>query len=192
AKALQSTRLLAEESAQLEETLQIQKETLELTKSQIARLEIRAPIDGVILGWNIDRRYSGRPLERGTLLFSVANPDAERQLDLKVPTKRAGYIREAFVSAEAEQGQTKLRFSLASQPDRVFDGQLIHVNAGLEEDSDLGYVLKMKGSPLEEMPADMKNGIPVIAKVHCGRESFFYCKSYEFLDWLNRTTFEYF
>jgi len=142
-----------------------------------------------VIGWNIDRRFTDRALEPGVKLFSLAPIDAPWLLELKVPDKRAGYINSAF--SAANDRSLPARFTLGSNPSTVFKALVKKVNPGLEEDSDLGYVLPIEAVPVSELPKELRSGTPVIAKVKCGRRSFLYCKSYEFRDWINRLIFEY-
>ena len=124
-------------------------------------------------------------------MLSVAKVDEDRILELKIPDRRSGYVQAAFQSSSNENEDLAVEFSIASFPDQRFAGQVTHVNPGLEEDTDLGYVLPIEAHPTSELPENVRAGIPVAAKVICGRRSFIYCKTYEFVDWVNRTTFEY-
>ena len=162
-----------------------------LMKCQMNDLAIRAPFSGQVIGWNVERKFLNRPLDQGTRMFSVAKIDESRILELKIPDKRSGYVQSAFQNSAEGNENLQVEFSIASFPDQRFAGEVTHVNPGLEQDTDLGYVLPIEANPISELPENVRAGIPVAAKVVCGRRSFIYCKTYEFVDWINRTTFEY-
>ena len=102
-----------------------------------------------------------------------------------------GAIEAAFQTSVQDEENLEVEFSIASFPDQRFAGEVTHVNPGLEQDTDLGYVLPIEANPISDLPENVRAGIPVAAKVICGRRSFIYCKTYEFVDWVNRTAFEY-
>jgi len=170
---------------QIDEASQMVK----LLSRRAKALEIRAPFEGQIIGWNLDRKLVNRPVGAGVKMFSVAPVNADWVLELKVPDKRAGYIRTAFY--EADSKELPAEFTIVTNPDTVHDAKLVHVNPGLEEDSDLGYVLPMEALPKDKLPENLRSGTPVIAKVRCGTESYLYCKSYEFINWIDRLVFEF-
>jgi len=182
---------MAEETGLLDKQISSLEKKLALKKRQLDDLAIRAPFSGQVMGWNVERKFLNRPLEQGTRMFSVAKVDEARILELKIPDKRSGYVQAAFQSSAKDNENLAVEFSIASFPDKRFAGEVTHVNPGLEQDTDLGYVLPIEADPTSELPENVRAGIPVAAKVICGRRSFIYCKTYEFVDWVNRTTFEY-
>ena len=110
---------------------------------------------------------------------------------MKVPDQRSGYVQNAFRKSDSKEKNLQVEFSIASFPDQQYEAEVTHINPGLEQDTDLGYVLPVEAIPTSELPEGLRAGIPVVAKVECGRKSFIYCKTYEFVDWMHRTTFEY-
>ncbi len=183
---------LAEQTELAEQKIASLEKQLALKHQQRSDLAVRAPFDGQVIGWNVDRKFLNRPLEQGTRLFSVAKIDGQRVLELKVPDKRSGYVQSAFQDGKDNSvNRLPVEFSIASYPDKRFTAEVDHVNPGLELDDDLGYVLPVEATPTSGLPGDLRVGIPVVAKVVCGRRSVIYCKSYEFIDWVNQTTFEY-
>ena len=183
---------MAEETGLLDKQISSLEKKLALKKRQMDDLAVRAPFSGQVMGWNVERKFLNRPLEQGTRMFSVAKVDEQRILELKIPDQRSGYVQAAFQSNNTgDKENLEVEFSIASFPDQRFSGQVTHVNPGLEQDTDLGYVLPIEADPISDLPENVRAGIPVAAKVICGRRSFIYCKTYEFVDWVNRTAFEY-
>ena len=182
---------MAEQTGLLSKQIASLEKRLALKQKQIDSLSVRAPFAGQVMGWNVDRKFLNRPLEQGVRLFSVAKINNKRLLELKVPDQRSGYIQNAYRQSDGEEENLQVEFSIASYPDQQFDAEVTHINPGLEQDTDLGYVLPVEAIPTSELPERLRAGIPVVAKVECGRKSFIYCKTYEFVDWMHRTTFEY-
>jgi len=170
---------MAQQTGLLDKQISSLEKKIELMESQMDDLAVRAPFAGQVMGWNVERKFLNRPMEQGTRMFSVAKVDENRILELKIPDKRSGYVQAAFKESVEDDENLEVEFSIAS------------VNPGLEQDTDLGYVLPIEADPTSELPENVRAGIPVAAKVVCGRRSFIYCKTYEFVDWVNRTTFEY-
>ena len=182
---------MAEQTGIFEKQIVSLEKKLALKQRQMDDLAIRAPFSGQVMGWNVERKFLNRPLEQGTRMFSVAKVDENRILELKIPDRRSGYVQAAFQTSVQDEENLEVEFSIASFPDQRFAGEVTHVNPGLEQDTDLGYVLPIEANPISDLPENVRAGIPVAAKVICGRRSFIYCKTYEFVDWVNRTAFEY-
>ena len=191
-KGEQTYGAMSQQTMMIEKQIEAIQKNLNLKKQQLEDLVVRAPFDGQVMGWNVDRKFMNRPLEEGTRLFTVANSDEKRILELKVPDQRSGYVASAWRKNRDDDEKLKVEFSIASFPDQRFSGEVTHVNPGLEQDSDLGYVMPLEARPSSELPTDLRSGIPVVAKIICGRRSYIYCKTYEFRDWMHRTVFEYF
>ena len=182
---------LAEETSMLANQIESLEKSLVIKQKQQSELIVRAPFAGQVMGWNVDRRYLNRPLDEGTRLFTLAKATDRRLLELKVPDQRSGYVATAWQKNQAAEQSLPVEFSIASLPNQHFYAVVTHINPGLEQDSDLGYVLPMEALPQGTLPEGLRAGTPVVAKVNCGQRSFLYCKTYEFLDWMNRKSFEY-
>ncbi len=182
---------LSKQTGLLQNGVNVLDQKIALANEQMEQLVIRAPFDGVVIGWNIDRKYLNRPLEQGIRLLTVADPDRGRMLELKVPDKRSGHIQVAHELEEQAGNALAVEFTVTSLPGERFDGHIVHVSPGLEKDTDLGYVLPVEAVPDDELPAHLRAGLPVSAKIVCGKRSLLYCKSYEFVDWFNRFRFSY-
>lgn len=183
------TNLLSEKYSELGAQIQSQKNIVTNLRSAADELIVKAPVEGMIMGWNLDRKLRNRPVERGMKLFSIHPKEAGYELDLKVVDKRSGYVQEA---AKAKGEDLEIEFSFASYPNDVYHAKITDVLPGLESDDDLGYVLPVIAIPDSELPTNIRAGLPVVAKINCGKRSFLYCKTFEFLDWIQRTSFDYF
>lgn len=81
---------------------------LDLLEAQRQRLTVRAPIDGVILGYRLDERL-GEAISEGTVLVEVASLEA-RSARVRVRPREAGTV---------ERGQT-VKLKIAARPDLKF------------------------------------------------------------------------
>ena len=101
----------------------LQEATRELAvlEGRRERLVVRAPIDGVILGYRLEERV-GSALEEGDLLIEVAATGA-RYARIQIPPKRAGEVMEGQTAA--------LKFT--SRPDLKFIAPLSAVDPAAEE-----------------------------------------------------------
>ena len=186
------TEEIARKVSQLDVKLTKLQRQAELAQSNLQLLEYRAPFDGVVAGWKARRRLLGRPLEKGTHLFSLIPMDANFRLELRVPDQRAGYVQTAWAEALEKEEDLEVTFKLASSMGKSRLAHVDFVSPGLERDEHIGYSLPIYAAALEKLPAaETKSRTAVLAKVKCGRCSFAYSKSYEVIDWVKSKIFEY-
>ncbi len=69
----QSSRMAMEER-QLQSELVNLRAQQTIVQTQQSELLIKSPIDGSVIGWQLKRRLTDRPVSRGNLLVSVAQP----------------------------------------------------------------------------------------------------------------------
>lgn len=112
---------LSAEAEQLEKqlaSLQLQQQIL--TRRREA-LTLRSPIDGTVLTLDVQNLLRMRPVERGQVLFTVADTSAGWQLEAQVPQDRIG----AVVSAQRQTDeQLPVRFRVAGETERTYRGRL--------------------------------------------------------------------
>lgn len=65
---------------------------VDLYKAKQAELDVKSPIDGLVVTWDLRNRLVHRPVQRGQILLRVADPDGPWQLELKMPENRMGHI----------------------------------------------------------------------------------------------------
>lgn len=187
-ESAESGSTLSEEAASLHAQLKSQLKLVESLRTAKRELVVQAPFDGTVMGWNLDKKLRSRPLERGVKLFSIYPSEVGYQLDLKITDKRSGYVQQA---AAEKTEELAVEFSFASFPSQSYQARVVKIFPGLESDSDFGYVLPVVAALETELPTGIRAGLPVVAKINCGRRSFLYCKTFEFSDWLRRASFEY-
>ena len=183
---------LTQRVIQLEVELAQLEKQLNLVNGEMGQLKVTAPFDGVIAGWKTERRLLGRPLEKGTHLFSLIPEDAAFKLELRVPDQRAGYVQSAWHRCQENDKELPVVFRLASAPGENRKATVNFVSPALERDEHIGYSLPIYAMTDDEIPVSQrKSRTAVLAKVVCGRHSYAYCKSYEVIDWIRSKFFEY-
>ncbi len=118
-EATQADRLGLEER-QLRSEVQNLESQLDLIKLQQEDLIVRSPIDGTVVGWQLDRRLSDRPISRGNLLLRVVDHTGDWSLRLNVPDRNAGPILEALDSRD----DLPVQFAVATDPNGSYSASL--------------------------------------------------------------------
>ena len=139
-----------------------------ILRRQQAELEVRAPLAGTVLTWNLEEQLEARPVGRGQVLMTVADLAGPWVLELRVPEHRAAHV----LAARAQIGpQLDISFVVASDPNvklhatlarmsiraEVAEGETPFVSATAELD---------RAAALPRIPA-----AAVVAKIHCGRRA---------------------
>lgn len=159
------------ELAQLQQTTISLKEQRELALHQKQQLRVFSPIDGVVTTWDVHDRLVSRPVERGQVLLSVADPGSEWELDIRMPEDRMGHI----LAAQKEHGEDLLvRFILATEPGVTYEGRIKEIHRRAEVHGEVGNSVAVKVAfDRDELP-HLRPGATVIAKVVCGNRSLGY------------------
>ena len=156
-------------------SLQNQQKILSAQRSD---LELRSPLAGTVLTWNVRELLAARPVTRGQVLLTVADLSGPWVLEIKVPDDRIGHV----LAAEEEQkskdddSQLKVSFIVATEPGTTHSGHVERIALATETDKTSGAtVLVTANFDRSSIPADeLRPGATVVAKIHCGRRSLGY------------------
>ena len=168
-----SSHLVLEER-QLQSELANLREQQKILRLQLAELSVTSPIDGNVVAWQMERRLVGRPVSRGNLLCTVANPEGPWQLRLTIPERNAGPI----IEAAKGDGSLPITFAVATMPEHTFAAELDRLSLAARVDQtgtrvvDLhanvhGETLDQLGDQLDM--SSLRVGADVTAKIHCGQ-----------------------
>lgn len=172
-KANHSSRLVLEER-QLQSELANLREQQKILRMQLAELSVTSPIDGNVVAWQIERRLTGRPVSRGNLLCTVADPDGPWQLRLTIPERNAGPI----IEAANEKGSLPITFAVATMPEHTFAAELNRLSLAARVDQMGTRVVDLhanvRGETLDRLGEELgktslRVGADVTAKIHCGQ-----------------------
>ena len=154
---------------------------LKIRKHEQELLEIRSPIDGCVVTWNIRSNLLNRPVERGQNLMTVVPPDTPWQIELEMPERRLMHL----LKAQKESGEPlKVTFGLFSNPGTEYEGEILRVDQKLDVYSDEGNsALVRVAFPNDSIdPELLRAETRVTAKVQCGTRSIGYVMFHELIE----------
>jgi multidrug efflux pump subunit AcrA (membrane-fusion protein) len=158
-------------------SLQAQYEVL---KSKQSECEVRSPIDGEVLTWNVRQLLEDRPVGRGQVLLTIGDLSGPWKVELHIPDRQAGHV----LAAQEAQPDAPLPVSclLATDPRRSFPGTLARLGMRSETSaSDSPYVeatVDFDRAAVEQLTA----GAGVRASIQCGRRSLGYVWLHDLYD----------
>jgi hypothetical protein len=159
------------ERLQLGEKLAGLERQLALHRRQIADLEVRSPIAGQVITWNVEDLLIHRPVRRGDSLLSVAQPDGDWELELRMPEDRMGHVGRAWNERGTE---LPVEFVLATEPGRTLHGTVKEIEYSAEVRGEEGSTVLVRVTIDRGDLADPRYGAEVTARVHCGRRALGY------------------
>jgi hypothetical protein len=143
-----------------------------LLEQQRQELEVRSPIDGEVITWDLEGRLLHRPVQQGNVLMEVVNTKGKWQLELRMPEKRMGHIDRYLRELKAEDPEASLpvEFILATHPNKTFQGQVTEINERAEVRGEEGVTVQIKVDLEDEegLPEHLRPGAEVSAKIMCG------------------------
>ena len=195
AKDVERTRISGQ-IAQYEErrkTLEIQKQIL--TRRQ-EDLKVRAPIDGVVMTFQLETTLKNRPVQPGQILMEIAQPDGKLQLELNMPEKYMGHIEDyrRVIQKDDPNEPLKVKFVMTVDPSNSHLATVTEIhdraeNRGTEETT--VEILASIDDP-NDLPEAASAGMGVSAKIYCGKRSLGYVCFNELVAFLQRTVFFWF
>ncbi len=162
---------LTAEEEELKELVRSLQRQYEMVQEQQAQLEVRSPVDGQVLTWDLTRLLEARPVQRGQVLMSVGTLDGPWVLELEIPDDRIAYV----LWAQQESGsELDVNFILATNPGIAYEGSIKNI-AGRAEITESGdcAVLATVSINRDEIP-ELMPGATVVARIYCGRRSIGY------------------
>ena len=156
---------------QLSETQAALARELELLLAKRERLTIRSPIDGVVVTWDAQQQLDGRPVSVGDRLLTVVDPTSHWVLELDVPEKRLGHVKQARRELQPDLHVT---FSLGTHPGSTFEGRIVTLRETAEtEGPRKGSMTARVEIESDDLPP-LHPGATAAAKIDCGRRSLAY------------------
>lgn len=142
-----------------------------LLETRLALLELKAPVDGVVISGDLSRAI-GTPVSKGQLLFEIAPLDAYRVVarvaEADVDEVRAGQLGELVLSAFPGD---RLPFAVE------------RVSSVFEDDEREGVSFRVEGA-FEADPERLRPGMEGTARIDAGTRSLWWIYTHELGDWL--------
>jgi multidrug efflux pump subunit AcrA (membrane-fusion protein) len=178
------------EVSELTETVKSLKEQLKLLEQKQEMLQIRSPIDGRVVTWNVRDRLLDRPVNMGENLLEIADPTKEWELEVQMPEKRMGHLAKA---ASLAKDKLPVTFFLATNPEKQFQGKVLSQENSAEvrgeEGNTVVVLVSFDQNELRAAVADPKIGAGATAKVHCGQRSIGYVLFHDLIDFVRKVLF---
>lgn len=150
----------------------------EILAAQRSDLEMRSPIAGTVLTWNVRDLLAARPVTRGQVLLTVADLSGPWVLEIRVPDDRIGHVLTAEESQKSAGRDLPLDvlFQVANEPGATHSGEVKRIALATETDKAAGATVLVTASfDRSTIPAaELRPGATVTAKIHCGRRSLGY------------------
>ncbi len=161
---------MAGRAAQLRREIESLDTQLRLYEAKRKDLEVRSPIDGMIVTWQVRDRLLFRPVERGQVLMSVADKTGEWELEIHMPDDRLGHINRALVDAQAEGRKLEVDYIVATDPGTRHYGEVeeIHEQAEVRGEQGNTVLVRITIDPTNHEKEELGAGATVTARVNCG------------------------
>ena len=175
-------QMLAPEISSLRQQIISLENELDLRKHQQKLLEVRSPIDGRVINWQVRQHLLRRPVQRGQHLMTIVDPDTQWQIELRLPERRVAHLMNALKQRDNEP--LNVSFTLLSYPGSEFTGQIIRLDRQLEVHADDGNTVLMRVAfDNSNVPHDLlRSGTRVAAKIECGQRPIGYVLFHELLE----------
>lgn len=162
------------------------REKLKLQQARMEQLVIRAPINGTVVTWDVEKTLRSRPVMTGQVLLEIADLTQPMHLELKMPDKRMSHLDRRIL--EVDQPDIPVTYILATDPDAPLDARLPRdeIQLRAQGDQENGSIVKMRAIPERESLAKMnpRPGAKVIADVRCGQRASGFVVFHEIYEWL--------
>lgn len=177
---LEETKITADErarmagrAAQLEREIESLATQLALYETKKKDLQVRSPIDGVIVTWQVRDRLLLRPVEKGQVLMRVADKTGPWELEVHMPDDRLGYVNRALVEAQQAGRELEVDYILATDPGTRHYGTVkeIHEQAEVRGEQGNTVLVRITIDPTRHEKEELGAGASVTARINCGKRS---------------------
>lgn len=153
---------------------------------RIEKLTTRAPIDGVVVTYQLSQNLEDRPVNRGELLLQVMNDAGPWRLELEVPDDRMGHVLRA--AAESDSGDLSVEYVPATAVELTLPATIRRESIATRsnQSADSGTVVEAFA---DIDPNDLPQrhiGADVTARIDCGRRSLGYVLFGDVVEFLQR------
>lgn len=159
------------EEERLKGVLASLQEQQELLDRERRALQIRSPIAGRVLTWDLTDTLPLRPVRRGQLLMTVADTRGPWMLEVQVRDQDVGYV----LAARQARGPTlPVRFFQATAPSRTYQGRLEKLAEIAEVDARQQLSVTARVRVETATIPHRLAGAGVVARIACGQRSLGY------------------
>jgi biotin carboxyl carrier protein len=160
------------------ETLTTQLKIKELQKD---RLEVRSPRAGQVITWDAKEKLERRPIQEGDELLTIAELSGPWHVELFMPERRAGKLKERYKKAGGEK--VPVRFILMTDPHHAIEGWVKEIEESTFVQEEEGPCVRVKVE-LKEKPSNPRPNAALTASVTVGTCSLAYYYLHEAWEYL--------
>jgi len=155
-----------------QEAENLQRE-LELFQAKQQQLTVVAEQPGQVITWKVDELLLRRPVQRGQVLMTIANPHGPWELELYVPERRMKHLAAAVQQQPAEGARPPLDvvFMLSSHPGEEFHGRVVEIEQTTEVRGEDGNTVLVRVEIDKKALPPLHDQVTVTAQLYCGRTS---------------------
>jgi len=136
-----------------------------------------------VLTWELADNLRQRPVTRGDVLLSVADPAGPWELEVEMPENRIGHIAEA---QQAIEQALPVQYVLNNDPTQTLRGTVSELHSAAEVSGELGNRVLIRVDVDRQDVAHVRPGTEVVAKVYCGRRSLGYVWLHEVMAFVRK------
>jgi multidrug efflux pump subunit AcrA (membrane-fusion protein) len=156
---------LAARQAELSAILESLDQQLAALARHEQELTVRSPIDGNVLTWDVEQLLSGRPVQAGQRLLTIADVDGPWIVEVRVPDRDIGHVHQARQSGAA----LPVTFLAATDLKTRRSGSIREVAGVVEHDPLDGSVVVVTVDVAPNQDFERRRGATVYPRIHCGR-----------------------
>ena len=177
---------MAGRRAQLEREVESLASQLALYAEKRKELDVRSPIAGVIVTWQVRDLLLLRPVEKGQVLMSVADKTGPWELEIKMPDDRLGHINRAAAAAKQSGRELEVDYILATDPGTRHHGTVkeIHEQAEVRGEEGNTVLVRVTIDPTRHEKEELGAGASVTARIACGKRSLGYVWFHDVLSFI--------
>jgi len=177
---------LAGRKAQLQREIESLEQQEQLYRSKKEDLQVRSPIDGVIVTWQVRDRLLLRPVEKGQVLMSVADKTGPWELEVNMPDDRLGHVNRAAAEAKSTGRDLVVDYILATDPGTRHYGLVkeIHEQAEVRGEEGNTVLVRVTIDPERHEKEELGAGASVTARIACGQRPLGYVWFHDVLSFI--------
>lgn len=179
---------LAGEIDELNVALQYQAQEMKILREKERNLQVVSQIEGLVVTFDVKEKLENRPVQRGQVLMEVADPKGEWEVELYMPEKRIGLVREAqkALADQFPNGDLRVTFILASQPDQKLTGRIVEIHKTAEVREEMGNTVLVRVAFDKSQVPNPNMGASVTGKIYCGERSIGYVWFYDLIAFIQQ------
>ena len=179
------------EKRQVIEELDSLERRLKLLEARKETLIVRAPTDGEVITWNLEKLLKRRPVQVGQTLLTIADTEGEWRLELFMSEKRMGHLHGALqhTMASADDpsaAQLDVQYVLSSDPGNRREGKIrpTSIDSVAQIHEEHGHSVKLLVDIDNKKLVDPRPGQTATAYVYAGKRSVGYVWLHEAFEWI--------